>query len=115
MAVQRLFSVDVPPKKGAILNADAQGGDIAEQLGPFSNSDFVAGSHVALHVSENDDITGEYVSLNAAAWPDDDLVIGCLDLAFDVALDAEILFREDLANDFYRLPDSRYTPRLLWG
>jgi len=109
------LDVDASFEDSAILDADARRDDIADQLRALPDFDFVAGLDVALHLSEDDDVTGADAGLDAAGWSDGDLVIRRIDRALDIAVDIEVFFRKYLANNFYSLPDRSGTARLRVG
>ena len=99
----------------AIFDDDAGGLDITHQLGILANVQLVHGFHVSLDLPEDHDFAGFHCCLNAAAGADGELIFGELDGAFDVAVDIEILFTEDLTVYFDCLADRGRTSGVRLG
>ncbi len=107
-----LFDVDASFKQSAVFNADSGSNDIADELGVFADIYLVGGFHVALNLAEDDHFAGANAGLDTAIRSDGDLIILRFDGTFDIAINIQILFGEDLTDDFDCLSDGRGISRL---
>src|SRR5690348_852656 len=98
---------DAALEVGAVFDADAGSGNIADDGAVLADIDAAAGAEIADDRAEDDDFAGFDFGIERGGRADGELVSAKRDGAFDLAVDLEIFGADDLAFDPKRRTDTR--------
>ena len=90
---------DAALEVGAVFDADAGSGDIADDGAVLADIDASASAQIADNFAENDDFAGFDFGIEQGGRADGEFVATKRDGAFDLAVDLEIFGADDLALD----------------
>ena len=96
-------NIDAALKVRTVFNHDAAGLDISYQLCLFLDIDLVGRIHVALNRALNDNFPSFQSGLDSRIRADRQAVLMALDGTFYLAINCQVLTREDLPFDGYIL------------
>ena len=109
------LDLDAALQHGAVLHADAHGGNVSCDRAFAADIHAVAAIDVSVHLAHHHNLAGSDVGLRAAVAADGDAVVGQADLAFDAAVDVERFRSAQFALDHERAADGGLLNRRAGG
>src|SRR5712691_4369633 len=96
---------------GAILDSQTLGGNITDDVTCAPQLHAIARRHLPIHAAPHNNVPGGDIGLHLAIRPDRQAAAPKFELAFDQAVDEQVLVARNLADDFDSLANARCCAR----